>query len=189
MIKLALFASGSGSNVENIYEYFKNHNKILVDSVFCNNPNAYVIERARLLGIDPIIFDQRKTTDIDLLRMLESRNVSSIILAGYILLIPEAIINKFEGKIINIHPSLLPKFGGKGFYGSKVHTSVIESKEKYSGITIHLVNKEYDKGKILFQERIKIHENETAITLSNRIHELEYFYFPQIIEKFLLDKL
>ena len=189
MIKLALFASGSGSNVENIYEYFKNHNKILVDSVFCNNPNAYVIERARLLGIDPIIFDQRKTTDIDLLRMLESRNVSNIILAGYILLIPEAIINKFEGKIINIHPSLLPKFGGKGFYGSKVHTSVIESKEKYSGITIHLVNKEYDKGKILFQERIKIQENETTITLSNRIHELEYFYFPQIIEKFLLDKL
>ena len=96
---------------------------------------------------------------------------------------------KFEGKIINIHPSLLPKFGGKGFYGSKVHTSVIESKEKYSGITIHLVNKDYDKGKILFQERIKIQENETSITLSKRIHELEYFYFPQIIEKFLLDKL
>ena len=189
MIKLALFASGSGSNVENIYEYFKNHNKILVDSVFCNNPNAFVIDRAKNLGIDSILFNHSKSSGIDLLNMLQKRNVSHVILAGYIRLIPEEIIDKFQEKIINIHPSLLPKFGGKGFYGSKVHSSVIESKEEYSGITIHIVNKEYDKGKILFQEKIKINENETPSTLSKRIHELEYFYFPQIIEKFLLDKL
>tara|TARA_B100000965_G_C19411539_1_gene677925 strand:+ start:165 stop:734 length:570 start_codon:yes stop_codon:yes gene_type:complete len=189
MIKLALFASGSGSNVEKIFKYFNNHSHILVDSIFCNNPNAYVIDRAKNLGLDSIIFDQSKTSDEDLLKMLQSRKISSIILAGYIRLIPEAIINKFEDKIVNIHPSLLPKFGGKGFYGSKVHDSVIESKEEYSGITIHLVNNEYDKGKILFQKKIKIQEHETASTLSKRIHELEHFYFPQIIEKFLLDKL
>ncbi len=189
MIKLALFASGSGSNVEKISEYFKNHNKILVDSVFCNNPKAFVIDRAKTLGVDSIIFDQIKTSETDLLKMLESRNISCIILAGYIRLIPEAIINKFENRIINIHPSLLPKFGGKGFFGSKVHNSVIDSREEYSGITIHLVNKEYDKGKILFQKKIKIKDNETASNLSSRIHELEHLYFPQIIEKFLLDKL
>ena len=121
--------------------------------------------------------------------MIDSRNISYIVLAGYLRLIPHIVIDKYENKIINIHPSLLPKFGGKGYYGSRVHESVIGSKEKYSGITIHLVDEEYDKGKILFQKKIQIKDGETPDALAQKIHKLEHIYFSQILEKYLLDKL
>ena len=188
MISISLFASGSGSNVEEIFNYFKGHPKIKVDSLFCNNDNAYVIERAKSLNLHQIIFDNN-ISDEELLKLIDSRNISYIVLAGYLRLIPQIVIDKYENKIINIHPSLLPKFGGKGYYGSRVHESVIGSKEKYSGITIHLVDEEYDKGKILFQKKIQIKDGETPDSLAQKIHKLEHIYFSQILEKYLLDKL
>ena len=120
MISISLFASGSGSNVEEIFNYFKDHPKIKVDSLFCNNDNAYVIERAKSLNLHHIIFDNN-ISDEELLKLIDSRNISYIVLAGYLRLIPQIVIDKYENKIINIHPSLLPKFGGKGYYGSRVH--------------------------------------------------------------------
>jgi len=188
MIDISLFASGSGSNVEEIFKYFKGHPKIKVDSLFCNNDNAYVIERAKSLNLHQIIFDN-DISDEELLKLIDSRNISYIVLAGYLRLIPQIVIDKYENRIINVHPSLLPKFGGKGYYGSRVHESVIGAKEKYSGITIHLVDEEYDKGKILFQKKIQISDGETPNSLAQKIHKLEHIYFSQIIEKYLLDKL
>ena len=188
MISISLFASGSGSNVEEIFKYFKDHPIIKIDSLFCNNDNAYVVHRAKRLNLHHIIFDNN-IPDEDLLELLDSRKVSYIVLAGYLRLIPQIVIDKYQNKIINIHPSLLPKFGGKGYYGFRVHESVIGSKEKYSGITIHLVDEEYDKGKILFQKKIQIKDGETPESLAQKIHKLEHIYFSQIIEKYLLDKL
>tara|TARA_B100001027_G_C16161781_1_gene282926 strand:+ start:102 stop:668 length:567 start_codon:yes stop_codon:yes gene_type:complete len=188
MISISLFASGSGSNVEEIFNYFKDHPKIKIDSLFCNNDNAYVLERAKSLNLHHIIFDNN-ISDEDLLKLIDSKNISYIVLAGYLRLIPKIVIEKYENKIINIHPSLLPNFGGKGYYGSRVHESVISLKEKYSGITIHLVDEEYDKGKVLFQKKIQIKDGETADSLAQKIHKLEHIYFSQIIEKYILDKL
>ncbi len=189
MNTLALFASGSGSNVENIYNYFKGSDNIKVGLVLTDNKNAYVLERAKKLNIPHIYFNYKKTSSDNILKVLFSHNITYIVLGGYLRLIPKKIIKSFNNKILNIHPSLLPKFGGKGYYGDFVHKSVLMNNEKKSGVTIHLVNEEYDKGKILFQKSISILAEDSIETLSSRIHKLEYKFFPQIIEKYILNKL
>ena len=185
---LALFASGSGSNVENIFNYYKGHKSISVSSVLTNNKNAYVLKRAKKLNIESFTFDSNND-ESHILSFLLSNNITHIILAGYLKLISPKLIEIYKDKILNIHPSLLPKFGGKGYYGIFVHESVINSNEKYSGITIHLVNKQYDKGKILFQKKIRVNNSDSVESLSNRIHNLEYKFYPLIIEKYILNKL
>ncbi len=172
MKKIVIFASGSGSNAENIYNYFHKDNKIKVTSFFTNNPNAGVINRAKKLGVPCVVFDRSEFTSSDIvLNKLIDINPHLVVLAGFLWLVPEKIIDRFEGKIINIHPALLPKFGGKGMYGDKVHEAVIDSGEKESGITIHWVNKHYDEGKTILQERIKIETGDTPESLAENIHE------------------
>lgn len=189
MNTLALFASGSGSNVENIYKYFAGNNNVKVGLVLTDNPNAFVLERAKKLNIPHVYFNYKETSSDNILKILESYKITHVVLGGYLRLIHKEIIRKYNNKIFNIHPSLLPKHGGKGYYGDHVHKSVLDGNDKKSGITIHLVNEEYDKGKILFQKSIPILDKDTVSSLSSRIHKLEYKFFPQIIEKYILNKL
>lgn len=183
-VNLALFASGSGTNVENIIHYFKDIPTIIVSCVLCNNSNAGVIERANKLGVDILVFNRANFYDSDIvIDYLRHKNVDLIILAGFLWLIPEKIIDSFNNKIINIHPALLPKYGGKGMYGDAVHRAVYENNEEYTGITIHYVNKDYDKGDIIFQESIEIDANDSPDSIADKVHELEYMYYPTIIKK------
>ncbi|NSW44803.1 MAG: phosphoribosylglycinamide formyltransferase [Bacteroidales bacterium] len=187
-INLAIFASGSGTNAENIVKYFLNDDIISVHSVFTNNPKAGVIERMKTYNIPMIIFNKDEFHSKQFLSLLYQLNIDVIILAGFLWLIPENIIVNFPDRIINIHPALLPAYGGKGMYGNNVHKKVIDNKETKSGITIHLVNKDYDKGKILFQAVCHVYPNDTVDTLANRVHLLEYTHFPSIIKAFVLTR-
>lgn len=189
MYRLALFASGSGTNVQNICEYFSNSHSIKPEVVFSDRENAYVLQRATNLHLKSESFNYSNTSPEELIEKLKKHKITHIILAGYLRLVPSKIIKLYKDKILNIHPSLLPKFGGKGFYGDYVHKSVLESNEKESGITIHLVNEKYDEGKVLFQKSIPISGDDNIDSLSSKIHNLEYKYYPQIIEKYLLNQL
>ncbi len=181
---IAIFASGSGSNAENIIRYFKNHHIVVVDSVWSNKKDALVLERARNMGVESIFFTRSEFLEANkMILELKRRNVELIVLAGFLWLIPPDFVNAFS--IINIHPALLPSYGGKGMYGSFVHEEVLRNKEKESGITIHLVNNEYDEGKHLLQKKCPVLFDDTPDTLANRIHELEYQNFPIVIEQYL----
>ena len=181
---IAIFASGSGSNAENIIRYFKNHHIVVVDSVWSHKKDALVLERARNMGVESIFFTRSEFLEANkIILELKRRNVELIVLAGFLWLIPPDFVNAFS--IINIHPALLPSYGGKGMYGSFVHEEVLRNKEKESGITIHLVNNEYDEGKHLLQKKCPVLFDDTPDTLAKRIHELEYQYFPGIIEQYL----
>jgi phosphoribosylglycinamide formyltransferase-1 len=184
MKKIAILASGSGTNAENIIKYFNGNSEIEIDSVWSNRKDAYVLERAKQHGIEYGHFTKDDFSGSDnFLNELESRNIDLIVLAGFLLLIPPSFINKFP--IINIHPALLPSYGGKGMYGSYVHEAVIKNKEKESGITIHLVNEEYDKGEHLFQAKCAISPSDTPDSLAANIHKLEHKHFPKVIEEYL----
>lgn len=183
-INLAIFASGSGTNAENIVNYFSNHEQINVSLIISNKPNAYVLQRAEKLNVPSKVFDRTAFSQPDFLEELE--NIDYIILAGFLWLIPGYLIEAFPNKIINIHPALLPNYGGKGMYGSHVHEAVIKAGEKESGITIHLVNEEYDKGVHLFQAKCVVGEEDTPDTLAQKIHELEHTHFPKEIETYIL---
>jgi phosphoribosylglycinamide formyltransferase-1 len=183
MTNIAIFASGSGSNAENIFNYFKNNLYIRVMLILSNKSDAFVLERAKKLGVETIVFSKTDLENGNVLLLLKEKNINLIVLAGFLLKIPSSIINAFPNKIINIHPSLLPKFGGKGMYGSKVHEEVIANAEKESGITIHYVNEKYDEGGIIFQAKCSIDKNDTPETLANKIHILEYKHFPAVIDK------
>ncbi|MDA3954814.1 MAG: phosphoribosylglycinamide formyltransferase [Bacteroidales bacterium] len=186
MNKIAIFASGSGTNAENIINFFKENKKIEISIIFSNNKNAYVIQRAINHGIKHYIFSRPDFYNSDrVLQILRENNINFIVLAGFLLLIPEYLINEYPNKIINIHPALLPKYGGKGMYGMNVHKAVVENKETESGITIHYVNKEYDQGDIIFQAKCPIKLTDTPEDVAKKVHELEYKYFPTIIEKTL----
>jgi len=185
MIKIAIFASGNGSNTQRIYEYFKNNDSVQIELILCNNSNAGVINRCKELKIKYIIFDKFDLNSNKVIDYLKFYRIDFIVLAGFLLLIPGHIIKEFNKKIINIHPALLPKYGGKNMYGMKVHESVINNKEKESGITIHFVNENYDEGDIIFQKSCSIEEKDTSLALSSKIHELEYQYFPKIIEEII----
>jgi len=183
MIKIAIFASGSGSNAENITNYFNKNNTVEISLILTNNSDAFVLERAKKLGIKSQVFNKQafsKTDDI--LNVLIKNNINLIVLAGFLLKIPENLTKAFPDKIINIHPALLPKFGGKGMYGDNVHKAVIEAQETESGITIHYVNENYDEGKIIFQAKCPVLPTDTHEDVANKIHALEYEHFPRVIE-------
>ena len=188
MKRIAIFASGSGTNAQRIIEYFQNiKDKINISLILSNKEDAYVLERAKKFDISSFVFTakQFKETDI-VINELKKNQIDFIVLAGFLLKVPDVFIKVFPEKIINIHPALLPKYGGKGMYGSHVHEAVIEAKEKESGITIHYVNEHYDEGQIIFQAKCKIDENDTPEILAQKIHTLEYEHFPKVIEKLLI---
>jgi len=183
---IVLFASGSGTNVQNIAEFFGKDSSGKVAAVFCNNPNAHVIKRCEKLSIPCIIFNKSDFyTSQRIVELIQAFEADIIVLAGFLWLIPENLITAYPKRIINIHPSLLPDFGGKGMYGMYVHEAVIRSTKRVSGITIHIVTQQYDKGKKLFQAKTKITTNDTAHTLANKIHDLEQKHFPMVIKEFI----
>jgi phosphoribosylglycinamide formyltransferase 1 len=186
MNKLALFASGTGSNVLNIIQYFKNHSSIQVDSVVSNKATAGALIHAQDNNIESFAFTKNDFEGYTVLDLLKSRGVTHIILAGFLLKIPSSFIQAYSDKIINIHPSLLPKYGGKGMYGMHVHNAVIANQEKESGITIHLVNEIYDGGEILAQFKVNLDSNDTPSDVALKVQKLEQIHFPYIIEKFIL---
>ncbi len=187
MKKVAVFASGSGSNAQNIAEYLRESKAGKVKIILCNNPKAFVLERATKLNIPAITFTRNTFYgSTDILKVLKDHQIDFIVLAGFLWLVPEYLIHAYPNRIINIHPALLPKYGGKGMYGIRVHKTVIENKDKESGITIHYVNKNYDEGSIIFQTRCKVEPDDTPELLAKRIHQFEYKYYPKIIEELLL---
>jgi phosphoribosylglycinamide formyltransferase-1 len=182
--KIALFASGSGTNVQNIIEYFARNEQVIVDSVWSNNPGAYALERAKKSGVDTFTFTKEEFRNSNkVVEGLQKRGVDLIVLAGFLWLIPADLIKNFP--IINIHPALLPKYGGKGMYGMNVHQAVVDNCDKESGITIHFVNEKYDEGKIIFQAKCGVLSTDCAKDVALKVHELEYRHFPEIIEKVL----
>ena len=186
MKKIAIFASGSGSNAENIINYFKNDTENVVKIVFCNKPDAYVLERAKRLSVPTFVFGREEFSHSDLvLNELKRLDIDLIVLAGFLWKVPDAIINAYPDRVINIHPALLPSYGGKGMYGMKVHEAVIAAGEKESGITIHHVNNHYDEGAIIFQAKCEIVPGDTPETLATKVHALEYEYFPRVIKELL----
>lgn len=185
MIKrIAIFASGNGSNAENICSYFKRSEDIQVSVILTNNSESGVVDRCRKLDI-PLISFSKNELELKILLKLLDLHIDYIVLAGFLLKIPLSIIQAYPDRIINLHPALLPKFGGKGMYGIHVHNAVIKAGESESGITIHCVSEEYDKGEILAQFRIPVDKTESPEELQTRIHELEYKYFPVVIESFI----
>lgn len=188
--KIILFASGSGSNVEKICEYFEKQENVSVELLICNNLKAKVLLKARKYDINSLIIDQESFYNSSIvLKKILNIQPRLIVLAGFLWKIPKNLIKSFPNKIINIHPALLPKFGGKGMYGMNIHNAVIDKKEKKSGITIHYVNQNYDEGDIIFQKTIDIKKNETSKELSLRILKQEHEFFPKIIHKILKNEL
>ena len=184
-VSILIFASGNGSNAENIITYFQNKAIDINWMIITNNSNAVVIQRSIKMGIPFLVFDKKDFYENMFLKKISLINPKLIILAGFLLKIPENLIKKFKHKIINIHPSLLPKYGGKGMYGMNVHNEVIKNREAESGISIHYVNNQYDEGEIIFQKSTKIIYPSTAEKLAKKIRELEMKYFPEIIEKLI----
>lgn len=184
--KLAIFASGSGTNAERFFSHFKNHNQIEVSLLLTNNPNAFVLERARNAGVPTRVFNRKQLRDGEVLSWLSERGITHIILAGFLWLIPDDLIDAYPEKIINIHPALLPKYGGKGMYGSKVHEAVKAANETETGITIHLVDQHYDEGAILFQAKTKIDRDDMPDEIAIKVHELEYKHYPVVVESWIL---
>ncbi|NEW85376.1 MAG: phosphoribosylglycinamide formyltransferase [Mariniphaga sp.] len=185
MKNIAIFASGAGSNAENIIRYFQNHPNVHIDSVWSNKKDAYVLQRAANLGVESRYFTREQFIGSDqMIAELQLRNIELVVLAGFLWLVPPEFVDAFT--VINIHPALLPAYGGKGMYGLIVHESVVRNREKESGITIHLVNKEYDKGEHLLQVKCPVFPDDTSETLAARIHELEYKFFPKAIEDYLI---
>ena len=187
MKKIAIYGSGFGSNAENICLFFANSPDIRVVFIGTNNKNSFLVNRAKKLKIPIVVFSKNDLNNFnELYKALVEKEVDYIVLAGFLLKIPIKMIEKYSNKIINLHPSLLPKYGGRGMYGNNVHKAVLDANEDISGITIHLVNEKYDDGKILFQKKCKIASNETISSLSKKIRELELMYFPKIIKAHIL---
>lgn len=188
MTRLALFASGTGSNVFNILTYFKDRNDVAVVAVLSNNPNAGALQHAKNFGVDTLVFTKQMFEN-EVLDYLKSKEVDVVVLAGFLWLVPPVIVKAYPNKIINVHPALLPNYGGKGMYGMNVHQAVIENKEPKSGITIHLVNEKYDEGAILAQFECDVEETDTPDDLATKIHALEKAYFPNTIDRFIHKKI
>ncbi len=182
-------ASGSGSNAQRFFEYYKGHPHIEVVLTISNNPEAYVLRRAKRAGIPSIVVRKPEwKNEKNIKQLFRLHKIDAIILAGYLLLLPSYLIEEFPGRIFNIHPALLPEFGGKGMYGMHVHRAVIESGKKQSGITIHLVNEAYDKGQILFTEKLDVLPDETPESLANKVLKLEHQHYPVVVENYLTAK-
>lgn len=184
MKKIAIFASGRGSNAEKIIEHFKNHQQIEVSLIVSNKKDAYVLEVADQNNVPKLVINRHDLYHSDrTLKLLDFHNIDFVILAGFLLLIPIDMINCFNKRIFNIHPSLLPKFGGKGMYGMNVHKAVKAAGEKETGITIHYVNPKFDEGEIIFQASCPVEENDTPEMIAQKIHQLEHTYFSKVIEE------
>jgi phosphoribosylglycinamide formyltransferase-1 len=188
MIRIAIFASGSGTNAQRITEYFRERSgPAVVELILSNRPDAFVLERARNLGISSVTFSREEFYDTSRIPdLLKEHAIDYLVLAGFLWLFPASLLKAYPGRILNIHPALLPGYGGKGMYGRKVHEAVISNHDKESGITVHMVNEKYDEGQIIFQAKCSIEESDTPESLAEKIHELEYRYFPEVIEKYIL---
>jgi phosphoribosylglycinamide formyltransferase-1 len=181
---IAIFASGNGTNAEEIIRHFGKSRTAKVALVLSNNPKAYVLERAARHSIPYYAFgrnDFYKTRKVD--EVLRLNGIGFVVLAGFMWLIPERLVRSYRNRMVNIHPALLPKYGGKGMYGMHVHEAVIANKEKESGITIHWVNEKYDDGQVLFQARCKVEKGDTPEQVAQKVHALEYKHYPEVIEK------
>lgn len=182
--RIALFASGSGTNAQNIIEYFSNNEYVEVDSLWSNKPGAFALKRAENLQVETFVFNREKFYQTDeIVQILNNRKVDLIVLAGFLWLIPSNLIKQFT--IINIHPALLPKYGGKGMFGMRVQEAVVENGETESGISIHLVNEKYDEGELVFQAKCMVLPSDSPEDVAKKVHQLEYKYFPIVIEKLL----
>ena len=184
--RVAILASGSGTNAQNIFEYFSDNEMIKIDSLWSNKPDAYALIRAGKFDIDTYVFNREQFYQSnEIIETLRNRKVDLIVLAGFLWLIPSNLIKSFT--IINIHPALLPKYGGKGMYGMKVHRAVVENKDVESGISIHFVNENYDEGKLIFQAKCQLSNTDTAEMVAEKVHKLEYKHFPKVIEQVLTE--
>lgn len=183
MRNIAILASGSGTNAENLIHYFSNRNSAQVSLVLSNKRQAMVLKRAEAHNIRTVFFEHKEFyVTGKVLRYLTLYKIDFIVLAGFLWLVPENILEQYPGRIINIHPALLPAYGGKGMYGDIIHKTVIGNHDPESGITIHYVNKQYDKGDIIFQARCKVDPDETIDSLAAKVHALEYLHYPKVIE-------
>ena len=183
---IAIFASGSGSNAENIIRYFQKSDSATVSLVLSNKSDAYVLERAHRLGVPSNVFPKEDWIAGDeILAILQEYRIDFIVLAGFLVRVPDLLLHAYPGKIINIHPALLPKFGGKGMYGDKVHEAVVAAGEKESGITIHYINEHYDEGAIIFQASCPVLPSDTPDEVAAKVHALEYAHYPHVIESLL----
>lgn len=184
--RIAIFASGSGSNAQKIMEYFKNSESVEVGLVLTNNPEAYVLQRADNFEIPAHIFDKQEFTQSNkIIELLHSHAIDLIVLAGFLWLVPQNLLAAFNNKIINIHPSLLPKYGGKGMYGDKVHLEVIKNQETESGVSIHFVNQHFDEGEIIHQSHFKIEKKDDLEMIKFKGRQLEHLHYPKVIESLL----
>lgn len=183
---LAIFASGSGTNAEAIIKHFRHHKSIRVAALLSNKPDAYALERARKFNVPTFVFNRKQFYESgEVLAWLQQHRITHIVLAGFLWLVPQSLIHAYSGRIINIHPALLPKYGGKGMYGMHVHRAVKQAGETETGITIHLVDEHYDNGKILLQARVQLNGTETPEQIAEKVHELEYRHYPRVIEKWV----
>lgn len=184
---IAIFASGSGTNAQKIIEYFSTSKEVIVDSLWSNNEDAYALIRAEKLGVETFTFEREEFYGSnEILDRLLDRRIDMIVLAGFLWLVPQNLTELFT--VVNIHPALLPKYGGKGMFGMNVHKAALVSKDKESGITIHRVNKNYDEGDIIFQATCPVMPGDTPETLAARIHVLEHEHYPRVIEEILLNE-
>ena len=188
MIKIVIFASGSGTNAENIIRYFQATKSASVEAVFTNKADAQVIQRAEKYQVPSLVFTKNDLETGKVLQEINAIQPDLIVLAGFLLKFPESIVAAYPDKIINIHPALLPKYGGKGMYGMHVHRAVVENKESKTGITIHYVNENYDEGNIIFQKEVSVLISDTPEVVAAKIHELEQDHFPAVIEKLLTNR-
>ncbi|MEO0002219.1 MAG: hypothetical protein RL766_2265 [Bacteroidota bacterium] len=185
--KLAIFASGKGSNAEKIIQYFTNQPNIHISLIVSNKQQAGVLEIAHRNNIPTLLIEKKKFMETsEYVQYIKNQGITHIVLAGFLLKVPDNLINVYNNKIVNIHPALLPAYGGKGMYGEHVHQAVIQAGEKESGITIHLVDEEYDHGKTLFQAKVAVDPNDTPSSLAEKIHHLEHKHYPAVIEKWVL---
>ncbi len=186
MKRIAVFASGSGTNAQNLIRYYHNSQVARVTLVMVNNPRAGAIVRAHSLDVPVVVFSRTQLyKDGFVLKTLGDNDIDFIVLAGFLWLVPEDIINAYPKRIVNIHPALLPDFGGKGMYGDRVHRAVLESGQTQSGITIHYVNDRYDDGDIIFQATCPVLPDDTVDTLAERVHKLEYEHYPRVVEQLI----
>jgi len=186
--KLAILASGNGTNAEAILQHFKNHPEVRVVMLLSNNPNAFALERAKKFGIPARVFSRDQFRGPEVAGWLKEAGVTHLILAGFLWLVPPSILETFPNRIVNIHPALLPRYGGKGMYGERVHQAVKASGDTQTGITIHLVNEKFDEGRTLFQATCDVTRQDTPETIAEKVHALEHKHFPTVIERWALSE-
>ncbi|MBN2744208.1 MAG: phosphoribosylglycinamide formyltransferase [Marinilabiliaceae bacterium] len=184
--KIVIFASGSGTNAENLVRFFEGREDVKVACIMSNNPNAYVLQRAHQLGVPSRVFNRQEFSGSDVvLNYLKELSVDLIVLAGFLWLVPPAIVAAYPKRILNIHPALLPKYGGKGMYGDRVHEAVVANGDAETGITIHYVDDHYDEGDVVFQARCSVMPGDDAAAVAHKIHQLEYAHFPVVVDAVL----